>query len=199
MIQTFEGNDCSGVFNRQTGFADCKIPARIDPNESPIIIKFDVGTGGGLTFEINSALFPTIDGSEFNFTGTGGASGTWTYTPGAGDPVIHFFVAKGWTEFNLFSNLGDLNSDDWFTPVNPGGQNPALSHRRSTTRAAGRCLSRRRYCCLAQGCLLLASLAGALNATDTSVFAMTRPASAGLLLLRPLGGAMNCPIGRALA
>ena len=43
-IQTFRtspGNDCSGVFGQ--GFANCKIPARIDPNESPIIIKFEFG------------------------------------------------------------------------------------------------------------------------------------------------------------
>jgi PEP-CTERM motif len=125
-IQTFPGNDCAGTFG--TPFANCKIPANIDPNESPIIIKFDVGPGGGLTFEINSALFPTIDGSEFAFTGTGTPSGTWTYTPGAGDPVINFFVAKGGPDFNLFSNLGDPNSDSWFTPPNPGGQLPNLSH-----------------------------------------------------------------------
>ena len=125
-IQTFEGNDCAGVFGQ--GFADCKIPANIDPNETPIIIKFDVGTGGGLTFEINSALFPTIDGSEFAFTGTGTSSGTWTYTPGAGDPVINFFVAKGGPNFNLFSNLADPNSDSWFTPNNPGGNPANLSH-----------------------------------------------------------------------
>ena len=125
-IQTFPGNDCAGVFG--DNFAECKIPANIDPNETPIIIKFDVGTGGNLTFEINSALFPTIDGSEFDFSGTG-PSGTWTYTPGAGDPLINFFVAKGGNFFNLFSNLGDPNSDDWITPTNPANDQPfGLSH-----------------------------------------------------------------------
>jgi hypothetical protein len=110
-IQTFPGNDCSGLFGQ--GFANCKIPADIDPNETPIIIKFNIG---GET-EINSALFPTIDGSEFtlNFTGEGN-TGTWTYNPGAGDPAINFFVAKGGPDFNLFSNLGDPLSDAWFTP-----------------------------------------------------------------------------------
>ena len=125
-IQTFPGNDCSGVFGQ--GFANCKIPANIDPNESPIIIKFDFGPDG-VTFEINSGLFPTIDGSEFNFDFSGdGATGTWTYTPGAGDPGINFFVAKGGPDFNLFSNLGDPLSDDWFTPNNPGGNPAGLSH-----------------------------------------------------------------------
>lgn len=126
-IQTFAGNDCSGVFGQ--GFANCKIPANIDPNESPIIIKFDLNTDGTFSTEINSALFPTIDGSEFDFDFTGsGATGTWTYTPGAGDPLINFFVAKGGPDFNLFSNLGDPNTDDWFTPLNPGGNPAGLSH-----------------------------------------------------------------------
>jgi hypothetical protein len=122
-IQTFEGNDCSGVFGQ--GFENCKIPANIDPNESPIIIKFNIG---GQT-EINSDLFPTINGSEFTLNLVGdGATGTWTYTPGPGDPVINFFVAKGGPNFNLFSNLGDPLSDSWFTPDNPGGNPAALSH-----------------------------------------------------------------------
>jgi hypothetical protein len=122
-IQTFAGNDCSGVFGQ--GFANCKIPANIDPNESPIIIKFNIGG----EIEINSALFPTIDGSEFDLNlDNGGATGTWTYTPGAGDPTINFFVAKGGPDFNLFSNLGDPLSDAWFTPDNPGGNPSDLSH-----------------------------------------------------------------------
>ena len=125
-IQTFPGNDCSGVFGQ--GFANCKIPANIDPNETPIIIKFDFDPETPETIEINSALFPTIDGSEFDFSGTG-SSGTWTYTPGAGDPLINYFVAKGGNFFNLFSNLGDPNSDDWITPTNPNNNQPfGLSH-----------------------------------------------------------------------
>ena len=49
-------------------------------------------------------------------------------TPGAGDPGINFFVAKGGPGFNLFSNLGDPLTDDWFTPDNPGGNPAGLSH-----------------------------------------------------------------------
>ena len=89
-----------------------------------------VVSGGDFSIEeINVALFPTIDGDEFVFTdvSAGGATGTWTYTPGAGDPDINFFVAKGGDFFNLFSTLG--LTDDWFTPTNPANdQLFGLSH-----------------------------------------------------------------------
>lgn len=125
LITTIDGNDCSGVFGQ--GFANCRVPAQYDPNQSPIIIKFNLNEGTFST-EINSALFPTIDGTEFDFSGTG-STGTWTYTPGAGDPLINFFVAKGGPNFNLFSNLDDPNSDTWSTPTNPNnGGLFGLSH-----------------------------------------------------------------------
>lgn len=126
LIATIEGNDCAGAFG--ANFNECRVPAQYDLNQTPIIIKFDFDPNTPQTIEINSALFPTIDGTEFSFTGTGGASGTWTYNPGPGDPMINFFVAKGGPNFNLFRNLGDPLSDDWFTPLNPGENPPALSH-----------------------------------------------------------------------
>jgi hypothetical protein len=123
LIGTIEGNDCAGVFGQN--FGDCRIPAQYDPNQTPIIIKIDASGA----FEINSALFPSIDGSEFDIDITGQGTGTWTYTPGAGDPLINFFVAKGGPNFNLFSNLGDPNADLWFTPTNPANGQPfGLSH-----------------------------------------------------------------------
>jgi PEP-CTERM motif len=132
-IQTFTdpgpggANDCAGLFG--ANFPSCKIPSEFDENESPIIIKFTLNTDGTFSTEINSDLFPTISGNEFSFDFTGdGATGTWTYSPGAGDPGINFFVAKGGPGFNLFSNLGDPLTDDWFTPDNPGGNPSGLSH-----------------------------------------------------------------------
>lgn len=124
------GNDCAGVYGQN--FPNCTIPANIDPNETPIIIKFEFNDAGAVTVEsINSALFPTIDGDEFSFdfgaNGTTG-DGTWTYTPGDGDPLINYYVAKGSNSFNLFSNDGDPNSGDWVTPTNPSGQPAGLSH-----------------------------------------------------------------------
>jgi hypothetical protein len=128
-VELIPGNDCSGVFG--TGFANCKIPTRFDPNESPIIIKFNVDDDGKfLAPEINGTLFPTITGSEFTFSDLDSdlGTGTWTYTPGAGDPAIHWFVAKAANNFNLFSNLGDPNSDSWVTPLNQHDQPRGLSH-----------------------------------------------------------------------
>jgi hypothetical protein len=128
-VATIAGNDCAGAFGGS--FPECKIPATYDPDESPIIIKFDYNsTSGTFSTEI-SALFPSIDGSEFDFDFSipSGGTGTWTYTPGPDDPAINFFVAKGGPDgFNLFSNLGDPNSDTWFTPPTPGVPNAGLSH-----------------------------------------------------------------------
>lgn len=131
-IATISGNDCSGVFG--SGFQNCKIPAVYDPQQSPVIAKFDVSdtSGNFLPGQFNTTLFPSIDGSEFSFSGMSGnkSTGTWTYTPGPNDPLIRFFVAKGGPNFNLFSNLGDPNTDTWATPLGAGGgaQRFGLSH-----------------------------------------------------------------------
>ena len=151
------------------GFENCAIPDEFDLDNSPIIIKFNFSDGVPGAIEINS-LFPSIDGSEFVLTGTGGASGTWTYNPGAGDPAINFFVAKGGPNFNLFDNPGDPNSDTWSTPLNPGGNPANLSHIDfyDTTNGNG-VPEPTTLLLLGRACLRLASLAGASNATDGSV------------------------------
>ena len=131
-ISTFTGNDCAGVFG--SGFSACSVPADPAngiPSSSPIIIKFNFGDDGSIgVVEINSAMFPTVDGSEFSFTfdsgGTG--TGTWTYTPGAGDPAILAFVAKGGNAFNLFSTLGLYTDVAYYTPNNASGRPAGLSH-----------------------------------------------------------------------
>ena len=125
---TFPGSDCSGLFGQ--GFDNCKIPITFDPNQSPVIIKFGFGDEAGLV-QISSA-FPTITGSEFAFTISGnGSSGSWTYTPGDGDPGITFWVAKGGNFFNLFtdSSGNPVTSGTWLTPLNPANeQRFGLSH-----------------------------------------------------------------------
>ena len=131
-IATVDGNDCAGVYGQN--FPNCVIPADPAsgiPQDTPIIIKFNFNSDGSIgQVEINPA-YSSIDGSEFSFnfgtddlTGTG----TWTYTPGAGDPVITAFVAKGGNAFNLFSTLGDYTDVAYFTPNNPSGGPAGLSH-----------------------------------------------------------------------
>ena len=137
-VGTIGGNDCAGVFG--TPFADCKIPTN-DPvawpgldfgaaQGSPIIVKFDaVETNGvisGYTVLVNSSLFPSITGAEFTLTlnDPEGKTGTWTYTPGVGDPIIRAYVAKAGPEFNVFLNDdGNMLSGLWSTPDGKG-----LSH-----------------------------------------------------------------------
>lgn len=136
-VGTLAGNDCAGTFG--SPFSACAIPN--NPTTygaaagSPIIITFEFDDHGNRDdVEINSTLFPTIDGSEFSFTDTDDPSGTWTYTPGAGDPSILAYVAKGGTDFNVFLNDdGSVTSGSWSTPVTcgggPSGPNPCgLSH-----------------------------------------------------------------------
>lgn len=99
-----------------------------------IKLEFDIDLMRGpfiARTEINTTLFPTVDGSEFAVSGTA-TSGTWTYTPGPGDPVITAFSVKGGPAFSLFLNTGDMNSGTWSTPVEcgpPGRPQPCgLSH-----------------------------------------------------------------------
>jgi hypothetical protein len=129
------GNDCSGVFGQ--GFENCEIPSLIDPTTSPIIIKFNFNDDGSLgLIEINDDLFPTITGSEFSFDFFGGGAGdgadtgdgSWTYSPGTGDPLITFYTAKSGNDFNLFSNPGSPNTNTYFTPLNQSGGFGGLSH-----------------------------------------------------------------------
>jgi hypothetical protein len=123
VTQTFPGNDCSG----QPGCVATESGVSTTGEGSPWIIKFNIGG----EIEINSALFPTITADDFSFTGLGGSSGTWTYTPDAGDPDVKFWVAKGGPNFNFFYENGADNtgpaiavtSGTWSTPDGQG-----LSH-----------------------------------------------------------------------
>jgi hypothetical protein len=139
------GNDCSGVFG--SGFGECAITAEGE-TLSPIVAKFE--SGG--TLEVNTGLFPSVDGSEFNAPFTA-ASGTWTYAPGANDPSIRYWAAKGGPNFNLFWQVADsavaaggacestlftvaclseaqvVTSGFYVTPTNPNNDTPfGLSH-----------------------------------------------------------------------
>ena len=111
LLGTFEGNDCAGLFgtpsNCVASFTDPAGNQVLAP--TPLIIKFD------FVFQeivITPGVFPTIDGSEvaFTFDPDGTGIGSWTYTPGPGDPMITAFVAKGRSGFNLFASSGNTGS-----------------------------------------------------------------------------------------
>ena len=98
------GNDCSGFFG--TGFEACTIfaedEAGNDVELSPVIAKYDFDDDGNLEKTETNSLYPSIDGSEFSWTGADGTSGTWTYTPDdANDPGVRYWVAKGGPVFLL--------------------------------------------------------------------------------------------------
>lgn len=101
---SFDGNDCTGALGTDP---KCSF------NKSPQILKYD-------TEEKKLSVgpeFPTIDGSEFEFStdGTiwvglsglsdsGWGTGYWRYTPGEGDPEapVRYWSAKAGRYFNVF-------------------------------------------------------------------------------------------------
>ncbi|MCS6921852.1 MAG: PEP-CTERM sorting domain-containing protein [Elioraea sp.] len=80
------------------------------------------------TLSINPA-FPSITGLKFSFSGQNG-TGTWTHTPGPGDPGITGWSAKGGLHFNTYTVTGGtVTSGSWTTPINPNNGRPyGLSH-----------------------------------------------------------------------
>jgi hypothetical protein len=121
LIVTLDGNDCAGLFG--ANFNECVVPNEYG-GPTPVIAKFEFQNGVVTGSELNTTLFPSIDGTEWSFDGP---TMTWTYNPGAGDPTITFFVAKGGDAFNLFKADDEL-TDNWFTPNNPSGGPAGLSH-----------------------------------------------------------------------
>jgi hypothetical protein len=108
-------SDCAGVFG--ASFETC-----VAPNGSPVIIKYEFDEDGNITgSEINDALFPTVDGTEFTINV---AAGTWSYILGDGDPGVTAWAAKGGREgFNLFTSTEPHTSGSFSVPGGAG-----LSH-----------------------------------------------------------------------
>jgi len=95
-------NDCSGFFGQ--GFESCEI------NGSSIIGKFEFDDGIADGSELNMTKFASVDGTEFSVSFNPGSdgSGSWTYTPGSGDPSVRYWTAKGGNSgFSLFFVVDD--------------------------------------------------------------------------------------------
>jgi len=99
-------NDCSGYFG--SGFENCMI-SYDGTDVSPVIIKFGVDEAGA----INSSLFPSVTGDEWDFDTDPPdlTPGEWTYTPGEDDPGIRFWAAKAANSFNLFWDVDQADLD----------------------------------------------------------------------------------------
>jgi hypothetical protein len=120
---TFLGNDCTGGFSScyatQTGVVQ---GAPTDPAllGSPVIIKS--GSDGETDI---SSLFTTVTGGEFQITYTAATNIlSFLYTPGAGDPDIHYFDIKQGDAYVLFYDAnaitsGSIDLDNYF-PNTPG-------------------------------------------------------------------------------
>lgn len=149
----FDGNDCAGYFG--DNFSSCTIfvnDAGTRIELSPVIAKFEYEDGTPDGFEVNSGLFPSVDGTEFTLTENDPAfkTGNWEYDRGLDDPGVRYWATKAGTEFLLswdvdaaatalggVCDVSDVyvlacldaanvvTSADWATPT---AENKALSH-----------------------------------------------------------------------
>lgn len=116
-VTYYKGNECGAG-----GFSGCTYDG------SPTIVKFN---GTGFTLSEISTGFPSITGDEFTFAVSQynkeqePIAGSFTYTPGAGDPLITAFAVKAGNGYNLYTDLtpGESFGMDWATPGGKG-----LSH-----------------------------------------------------------------------
>jgi hypothetical protein len=124
-----DGNDCGGqddafvvgsidepAVSGDFYSGDCSTTAAY--GSSPWIIKYDEFEDSATAGQIFiNQLFPTIDGSEFEITfSTDFNAGTWTYTPGPGDPVVTAVAAKGGSQYNFYFDADGFTSFDFAAP-----------------------------------------------------------------------------------
>ena len=104
-IQTFPGNDCAGTFG--IPFASCKIPLIIDPNESPIIIKFDFDPE---TDETTSDQFRAVSDDRRQRirlpSPASVPSRDLDVYPGSGRSVDQFLCRERWKQFQPLQQPG---------------------------------------------------------------------------------------------
>jgi hypothetical protein len=121
--QNFSGTECSGTggfpncYATQTGVQQGPVT---DPLASPAVYKFNFG--GQVE---TSPVFATINGSEFQITYDQATNFlSFLYSPGAGDPALHYFSIKQANGYALFYDAADIFSGgidlDTLFPNNPG-------------------------------------------------------------------------------
>lgn len=88
-----KGNECS-AFN---GFENCTYKG------SPTVAKLSFDNGTPTSSQYNTTVFPSLNGSEFSVTLSANDIGTWSYTPGLGDPlIITAFIAKAGSRYYIY-------------------------------------------------------------------------------------------------
>lgn len=126
LIGQFSGNECGG----QGGFSNCYAFPNGTTGQGA-----GNGTGSPAIFKKNSdgttdisTLFPSITGSEFVVTyASTGNTLSFTYTPGAGDPVIHYFAIFQANKTYLYYDAAPITAGTIaLTPLFPN--NPGWSH-----------------------------------------------------------------------
>ena len=124
------GNACTGTgginncIATQTGVTQ---GTTTDPLASSLIARIDFNDNGTISSREISNLFGTVTGSEFS--GSVGSNNmlTFTYTPGPGDPAIHYFGLFQANSYDLFYDANaitslSINLSTYFA------NNPGLSH-----------------------------------------------------------------------
>jgi len=123
-VGSFKGNECAGG-----GFSNCYAYANGTTSNGQL------GGGSPTIYKANSdgssdisTKFPSIDGSEFSVNYTGGTNTlSFNYTPGAKDPVIHYFAIFQANTTKLFYDAAGITSGSVaLSPLFP--KNPGFSH-----------------------------------------------------------------------
>jgi hypothetical protein len=114
-------NNCTAT---QTGVTQ---GTTTDPLASSLIARIDFNDNGTISTREISSLFGTITGSEFTGSVDSNNILTFTYTPGTGDPAIHYFGLSQANTYDLFYDPNaitslSINLTTYFA------NNPGLSH-----------------------------------------------------------------------
>jgi hypothetical protein len=126
----FSGNECGG----QGGFSNCYATqqgtqqgAPTDPLllGSPTVYKRNSAGNQPTGAEDISTMFPSVDGNEFSITYAGSNNQlSFTYTPGGGDPDLHYIAISQAGGFALFFDsspiTGGVFALSTYFPNNPG-------------------------------------------------------------------------------
>ena len=130
-------NDCAGVFGNPpkcTAYypLDWTPESGEDPllKPTPLIGKIDYQTdketGAVTTKWIDGVFKPNVTGTEFAVTLNDDGSGSFIYTPDAGDPVLTAFVVKDGNGFWLFEADDGGLTGSWTKDQQQGGK--GISH-----------------------------------------------------------------------